>query len=128
MSTIDPNRVLISTPPCANGEQAPGCSMTLPEKLRWRARSRARRGHHRSRLPGASRGDWAAVQAVARKVEGPIIAGLARCTRRRYRTRGRCVHDAPRHRLHVFLATSAIHRQHKLNMAKEEIVRIAVEV
>jgi len=48
------------------------------------------------------------VQAVARKVEGPIIAGLARCTRDDIERAAGAVHDAPRHRLHVFLATSAI--------------------
>ena len=69
---------------------------------------------------------WA-VHAVAQEVQGPIIAGLARCTRADIEAAARALKPAPRHRLHVFLATSAIHRQYKLNMAQDEIVRLAVE-
>ena len=64
---------------------------------------------------------------VAREVHGPIIAGLARCTREDIDTAWRALKDAARPRIHVFLATSAIHREHKLNMAKEQIVQTAVE-
>ncbi len=57
----------------------------------------------------------------------PIIAGLARCTREDIELAARALEPAPRHRLHVFLATSAIHRQYKLNMAQEQIISRAVE-
>jgi len=78
-------------------------------------------------FPAASRGDWEAVNAVAREVHGPIIAGLARCTREDIDLAARALSPAPRHRLHVFLATSAIHRQYKLNMAQEQIIKHASE-
>jgi 2-isopropylmalate synthase len=111
-----------------DGEQSPGCSMTQPEKLRV-ARALAELGVDiiEAGFPAASRGDWEAVNAVAREVQGPIIAGLARCNREDIELAGRALKDAPRHRLHVFLATSAIHREFKLNMAQDEIVRRAVE-
>jgi 2-isopropylmalate synthase len=64
---------------------------------------------------------------VAREVQGPIICGLARCNRGDIELAARALKAAPRHRIHVFLATSAIHRQYKLNMAQEEIIRVAVE-
>ena len=64
---------------------------------------------------------------VAREVRGPIIAGLARCNRDDIDTAWRALKDAARPRIHVFLATSAIHREYKLNMAKEQIVQTAVE-
>jgi 2-isopropylmalate synthase len=67
------------------------------------------------------------VQAVSREVHGPIIAGLARCNRDDIELAAKALQDAPRRRVHVFLATSAIHRQYKLNMAQEEILRTAVE-
>jgi 2-isopropylmalate synthase len=121
-------RVLIFDTTLRDGEQAPGCSMTQPEKLRV-ARALGELGVDiiEAGFPAASRGDWESVQAVAREVQGPIIAGLARCTRDDIELAARALAPAARRRLHVFLATSAIHRQFKLNMAQEEIVRRAVE-
>ena len=78
-------------------------------------------------FPAASPGDWESVNAVAREVQGPIICGLARCNREDIEKAARALRPAAKHRIHVFLATSAIHRQYKLNMAKEEILRNAVE-
>src|ERR1700676_5421866 len=122
------DRVLIFDTTLRDGEQAPGCSMTQPEKLRV-ARALAELGVDviEAGFPAASRGDWEAVNAVAREVQGPVIAGLARCSREDIELAARALTDAPRHRLHVFLATSAIHRQHKLHMAQEQILRLAVE-
>src|SRR5207344_128536 len=65
--------------------------------------------------------------AVAREVHGPIICGLARCNPDDIELVARALAPAPRRRIHVFLATSSIHRQYKLNMAKEQILRTAVE-
>jgi 2-isopropylmalate synthase len=126
--TPTPERVLIFDTTLRDGEQSPGCSMTQPEKLRV-ARALAELGVDviEAGFPAASRGDWESVNAVAREVEGPIIAGLARCIRQDIELAAKALKDAPRHRLHVFLATSAIHRQYKLNMAQEEILRRAVE-
>jgi 2-isopropylmalate synthase len=123
-----PDRVLIFDTTLRDGEQSPGCSMTQPEKLRM-ARALAELGVDviEAGFPCASRGDWEAVNAVAREVQGPIIAGLARCVREDIELAAKALKDAERRRIHVFLATSAIHREFKLNMAREEIVRRAVE-
>ena len=128
MSAPDPKRVLIFDTTLRDGEQSPGCSMTQPEKLRL-ARALAELGVDviEAGFPAASRGDWEAVNQIAREVRGPIIAGLARCGREDIDKAWTAVRDAARPRLHVFLATSAIHREHKLNMAKEEIIHTAVE-
>src|SRR6204780_330378 len=122
------DRVLIFDTTLRDGEQAPGCSMTQPEKLRV-ARALAELGVDiiEAGFPAASRGDWEAVNAVAREVSGPVICGLARCSREDIELAARALTDAPRHRLHVFLATSAIHRQHKLHMAQEQIIKHATE-
>jgi 2-isopropylmalate synthase len=64
---------------------------------------------------------------VAREVNGPIICALARCNAEDIALAARALAGAPRHRIHLFLATSAIHRQYKLNMAQEEILRLAAE-
>ena len=124
----DPNRVLIFDTTLRDGEQSPGCSMTQPEKLRV-AKALAELGVDviEAGFPIASRGDWESVNLVAKEVEGPIIAGLARCSRQDIEMAWKALQDAQRPRIHVFLATSAIHRQYKLNMAKDEIIRTAVE-
>jgi len=121
------DRVLIFDTTLRDGEQSPGCSMTQPEKLRV-ARALAELGVDviEAGFPAASRGDWESVNAVAREVHGPIICALARCTRDDIEAAAKALAPAPRRRLHVFLATSAIHRQYKLNMAQDEIVRSAV--
>jgi 2-isopropylmalate synthase len=78
-------------------------------------------------FPIASNGDFEAVREVARRIGGPTIAGLARCSRLDIERAWEALREAARARIHVFLATSAIHREYKLAMAKEEIVRRAVE-
>jgi 2-isopropylmalate synthase len=124
----DPNRVLIFDTTLRDGEQSPGCSMTQPEKLRV-AKALAELGVDiiEAGFPIASRGDWESVNTIAKEVQGPIIAGLARCARADIEQAWKALRDAARPRIHVFLATSAIHRQYKLNMAKDEIIRTAVE-
>ena len=128
MTAPNPDRVLIFDTTLRDGEQAPGCSMTQPEKLRV-ARALAELGVDviEAGFPAASRGDWESVNAVAREIQGATICALARCNRDDIELAARALKDAPRHRIHVFLATSAIHRQYKLNMAQEEILRTAVE-
>src|SRR4029450_5231785 len=124
----NPEQVLSFDTTLRDGEQAPGCSMTRPEKLRV-GRALAELGVDviEAGFPAASRGDWDSVNAVAREAEGAIICGLARCNREDIELAARALKDAPRHRIHVFLATSAIHRQYKLNMAEEQIIKTAVE-
>jgi 2-isopropylmalate synthase len=128
MVTPDPNRVLIFDTTLRDGEQSPGCSMTQPEKLRV-AKALADLGVDiiEAGFPIASRGDWESVNTIAKEVQGPIIAGLARCNRADIEQAWKALKDAAKPRIHVFLATSAIHREFKLNMAKDEIIRTAVE-
>jgi len=123
-----PDPVIIFDTTLRDGEQSPGCSMARTEKLRV-ARALAELGVDviEAGFPAASRGDWESVNAVAREVQGSVICGLARCNREDIELAAKALCDAPRHRLHVFLATSAIHRQYKLNMAQEEILNLAVE-
>ena len=122
----DPERVLIFDTTLRDGEQSPGCSMTQPEKLRV-ARALAELGVDviEAGFPAASRGDFDSVSAVAREVDGPVVCALARCHDEDIELAARALAAAERRRLHVFLATSAIHRQYKLNMAQEEILRLA---
>src|SRR5205085_4469800 len=78
-------------------------------------------------FPIASPGDFEAVQAISQQVEGAVICGLARCNPEDIDRAWEALCDAAKPRIHVFLATSAIHREFKLHMAKDEILRRAVE-
>ncbi len=122
------NRVVVFDTTLRDGEQSPGGSMNLDGKLTM-ARALALLGVDvlEAGFPIASNGDFEAVREVARLIEGPVIAGLARASKGDIERAWEALKEAQRARIHVFLATSAIHREHKLAMAKEEIVRRAVE-
>jgi 2-isopropylmalate synthase len=124
----DPNRVIIFDTTLRDGEQSPGCSMNLGEKLEM-ARALASLGVDviEAGFPIASPGDFESVRAIAREVTGPIICGLARCNPADIDRAADAVKDAARPRIHVFLATSAIHREFKLRMTPEEVSKRAVE-
>jgi 2-isopropylmalate synthase len=110
-----------------DGEQAPGCSMTLGEKLRVaRALSELGVDIIEAGFPAASPGDFEAVKAIADENLGPVICGLARCNPADIEKVHAAVKGATKSRIHVFVATSQIHREHKLKMAKEEVIRSAV--
>jgi len=117
-------RVLIFDTTLRDGEQSPGCSMNMSQKLRM-ARALARLGVDviEAGFPVASPGDFEAVRAVAAGIRGPIVAGLARCVDGDIDRAWEAIQPAERPRLHLFLATSSIHREYKLRMAEEEIVR-----
>jgi 2-isopropylmalate synthase len=127
-TTNDPNRLIIFDTTLRDGEQSPGASMNLAEKLQV-AHALKDLGVDviEAGFPIASPGDFESVRAIAHEVEGPIICGLARCNSADIDRAGEALRGCPRPRIHVFLATSAIHREHKLKMAKEEILRRAVE-
>ena len=116
-------RLIIFDTTLRDGEQSPGASMNLAEKLEI-AHALKDLGVDiiEAGFPIASPGDFESVQAIAREVHGPTICGLARCNPADIDRAWEALKDAPKRRIHVFLATSAIHREFKLKMAKEEIV------
>jgi 2-isopropylmalate synthase len=122
------DRVIIFDTTLRDGEQSPGASMNLSEKLQV-AHALTDLGVDviEAGFPIASPGDFESVQAIAREVHGPVICGLARCNAEDIDRAGKALADATKPRIHVFLATSSIHREFKLKMAKEEIIRRAVE-
>src|SRR6478752_8334790 len=110
-----------------DGEQSPGCSMNLEEKLEV-AQALVDLGVDviEAGFPIASPGDFEAVREVANTVRGATICGLARCNEKDIDRAWEALKGAPQARIHVFLATSAIHREFKLKMDKEEILSRAV--
>src|ERR1700694_4045853 len=122
--TDNVDRLIICDTPLRDGEQSPGASMNLAEKLQV-AHALKELGVDviEAGFPIASPGDFEAVEAIARQVEGPVICGLARCNPEDIDRAAKALRDCQHPRIHVFLATSAIHRELKLKMAKDEIVR-----
>jgi 2-isopropylmalate synthase len=123
------DKVIIFDTTLRDGEQCPGASMNLREKIEV-ARQLARLNVDviEAGFPVISKGDFEAVSQIAAEIRGPIIAGLARCIDADIDAAGAAVKAAAdRSRIHVFLATSKIHREHKLKKAHEEILRLAVE-
>src|SRR3954464_5611094 len=104
------DRVIIFDTTLRDGEQSPGASMNLSEKLQV-AHALTDLGVDviEAGFPIASPGDFESVQASAREVEGPVICGLARCNFDDIDRGALALVDSPRPRIHVFLATSAIH-------------------
>ena len=111
-----------------DGEQSPGATLTLPEKLEI-ARHLEAMGVDviEAGFPISSEGDFESVRAIAGEVTASTVCGLARCTPKDIERAGEAVRHAARPRVHVFLATSKIHREHKLRKGKAEVLRLAVE-
>jgi 2-isopropylmalate synthase len=111
-----------------DGEQSPGFTMNTQEKLEVaRALAAMRVDVIEAGFPISSPGDLEGVQLVAREVRGPVIAALARANRQDVDAAAAGVHDAERPRIHVFLATSPIHMQHKLRMTPDAVFEASVE-
>ena len=113
-----------------DGEQSPGCSMKTAEKLEV-ASALVDLGVDviEAGFPIASPGDFEAVQMVSRQFGDRVtICGLARCRQEDVDRAWGALQDAERRRLHVFLATSSIHMEHKLKMDEKQIVKTAVEM
>ncbi|MBM3835055.1 MAG: 2-isopropylmalate synthase [Verrucomicrobia bacterium] len=123
------NRIIIFDTTLRDGEQCPGASMNLREKLEVaRQLARLKVDVIEAGFPVISDGDFASVQAIAKEIKGPVIAGLARCVPKDIDAAGEAIKPAgKRGRIHVFLATSKIHREFKLGKARDEIIRLAVE-
>ena len=119
---MDPNRVLIFDTTLRDGEQSPGISLNTAEKLEI-AHQLARLGVDviEAGFPITSPGDFEAVQAISREVEGPIIAGLARTHVADIDAAWEAVKEAERPRIHTFISTSDIHIQHQLQTTREDV-------
>ncbi|WP_094586055.1 2-isopropylmalate synthase [Synechococcus sp. BO 8801] len=128
----DPGRVLIFDTTLRDGEQSPGASLNLEEKLAI-AQQLARLGVDiiEAGFPFASSGDFHAVQKIAATVgtpDGPVICGLARAASGDIKACAEAVAPAAHRRIHTFIATSDIHLEHKLRKTRAEVLAITAEM
>src|SRR5882724_6022379 len=121
------NRVYIFDTTLRDGEQSPGCSMTVPEKLRM-ARKLVELGVDilEAGFPIASDGDYEAVDAVSREYPWVQVAALARCCTLDVERAASALKRAKRPRIHTFLATSPIHLKYKLKKTQDQVLDEAV--
>jgi 2-isopropylmalate synthase len=122
------SRIAIFDTTLRDGEQSPGCSMNRVEKIRL--------AHQLQRMnvdvieagfPVASPGEWESVHAIASEIRNCSIAGLCRTREADITSAAKALAPAARPRIHVFIATSDIHLEHKLRMSRPEVLRQAVE-
>jgi 2-isopropylmalate synthase len=121
------DRITIFDTTLRDGEQAPGFSLTVPEKLQL-ARQLDALGVDviEAGFPIASEADAEAVRTIATEVRRPIVAALARCRRDDIDRAGQSVAPAARPRIHTFIATSDLHLTRKLNITREACLEAAV--
>jgi len=120
---ITENRVIIFDTTLRDGEQSPGFSMNIDEKLRM-AETLAELGVDvlEAGFPIASPGDFDSVHRIAQAIRGPVITGLARSGREDILRAAEAVKPAERRRIHTFISTSALHMKYKLRMEPDAVL------
>lgn len=127
MTQSNKNHVKIFDTTLRDGEQAPGFSMSSGQKLRIaKALESLQVDVIEAGFAAASPGDFEAIKTIATEVKDSIVCSLARCNKGDIRASGEAIKPAERGRIHTFIATSPLHREYKLKMSKDEIVRRAV--
>jgi 2-isopropylmalate synthase len=110
-----------------DGEQSPGCSMNIEEKLMVaRQLARMKVDIIEAGFPIASEGDFESVRRIAKEVKGPVICGLCRAVDKDIDRAAEAIKPAKRGRIHTFLATSDLHLKFKLKKTREEVLTQAV--
>ena len=124
----DENRVIIFDTTLRDGEQSPGASMNLEEKLRI-AKVLDELGVDiiEAGFPIASNGDFEAVQEISKAVTAPIICGLARAHRQDIERAAEALEPAKRKRIHTFISTSPLHMKYKLQMEPDEVHQAVID-
>ena len=124
----EPNRVVIFDTTLRDGEQSPGASMNLDEKVRI-AQVLEDMGVDviEAGFPIASQGDYEAVNQIARVVTEATVCGLARATKGDIERAAEALKPAKRGRIHTFLSTSPLHMKYKLQMEPEAVHAKVIE-
>jgi len=125
---VSNKRIYIFDTTLRDGEQSPGVSLNIQDKLEIaRELAKMRVDVIEAGFPIASVGDFEAVKAVAQNIKGTVIAGLARASERDIDRAWEAVQYADAPRIHTFIATSDIHLQYKLKMNREQVLARAIE-
>jgi 2-isopropylmalate synthase len=122
------DKIIIFDTTLRDGEQSPGYSMNIAEKMYLASQlEKLRVDVLEAGFPSSSEGDFEAVQMIAKKVRNVEVAALARASKEDIDTAWGAIKEAARPRLHIFIATSDIHLQHKLKLNRDQVVAKAVK-
>ena len=117
------DRVLIFDTTLRDGEQSPGASMNLDEKIQVAEILEAMGVDViEAGFPIASNGDFEAVSEIARRVKDSVVCGLSRAGAKDIERAGEALRHAERGRIHTFISTSPVHMKHKLQMEPEQVL------
>ena len=123
-----PNKIIVFDTTLRDGEQSPGYSMNIAEKMYLASQlEKLRVDVLEAGFPASSEGDFEAVQMIAKKVRNVEIAALARTSKEDIDTAWSAIKEAEHPRLHIFIATSDIHLQHKLQLNRDQVLAKAVD-
>jgi 2-isopropylmalate synthase len=121
------NKIIIFDTTLRDGEQSPGCSMNLEEKLRMaRQLAGLKVDVIEAGFPEASPGDFKAVKEIAKQVKGPIICGLARANKKDIKHCAQALSPAKKKRIHTFISSSDIHLKYQLKKTRAQVLKQAV--
>ncbi|MBL6934298.1 MAG: 2-isopropylmalate synthase [Alphaproteobacteria bacterium] len=124
----DKNRVVIFDTTLRDGEQSPGASMTLEEKLRIAAMlEELGVDVIEAGFPFASKGDFEAVQSIAKQLKNTTVCGLARATRGDIERAAEALKPSDNRRIHTFISTSPLHMKHKLKMEPDDVHQAVID-
>ena len=127
-TTTDKNRVVIFDTTMRDGEQSPGASMNIEEKMRLaEVLERMRIDVIEAGFPIASNGDFVAVNEVSKLIKESTVCGLARAGRRDIDRAAEALEPARRKRIHTFLSTSPLHMKYKLQMEPEAVHEAVID-
>jgi 2-isopropylmalate synthase len=123
-----PNKIIVFDTTLRDGEQSPGYSMNIAEKMYLASQlEKLRVDVLEAGFPASSEGDFEAVQMIAKKVRNVEIAALARTSKEDIDTAWSAIKEAEHPRLHIFIATSDIHLQHKLQLNRDQVLAKAID-
>ncbi|MDP6304674.1 MAG: 2-isopropylmalate synthase [Alphaproteobacteria bacterium] len=124
----DKNKVVIFDTTLRDGEQSPGASMTLEEKLRIAAMlEELGVDVIEAGFPYASKGDFEAVQSIAKQLKNTTVCGLARATRGDIERAAEALKPSDNRRIHTFISTSPLHMKHKLKMEPNDVHQAVID-
>lgn len=128
MASANDNRVIIFDTTLRDGEQSPGASMTLDEKLRVaHALAELKVDVIEAGFAIASNGDFQSVHEIAKQVKGPTICSLARAAKGDIERAAEALEPAENKRIHTFISTSPLHMKYKLQMEPERVLEKVIE-
>lgn len=127
--SINKDKVFIFDTTLRDGEQSPGATLNIQEKLEI-AKQLVKLGVDiiEAGFPFSSPGDFEAVKLISKEVQGPTICGLSRARKEDIDKAAAALEPAKKKRIHTFIATSDIHIEHKLKSTREKVLKTAAEM